>query len=414
MVQEQQLIIFTRFPVPGKTKTRLISHLGADHAAQLQKEMTEHIVRHACRATARVEVRYTGGTLIQMQNWLGADLDYAEQGDGDLGERMERTFVEHFIKGAPKVVIVGSDSPSNAWENMQAAFLALDDHDCVIGPAHDGGYYSIGLKKPAPQLFCDIEWGSERVLDQTLQSAAGLAVETLKPLYDIDQPYDIPPTISVIIPTLNEETHLFKSIGKVREGFSVEVIVADGGSQDRTLEKSIGARVVKCSGGRAAQQNAAAKEASGEILLFLHADTMLPNGWDWIVRETLAEPDIALGAFAFKVKDDFPGREFIEGTANWRSKRAGLPYGDQGLFLRKETFEFAGGLPDMPIMEDYAFVRSLRRLGKIKTVPEVAVTSGRRWKEHGVFKVTVVNILMLIGYHLGISPDRLATFYRQL
>jgi hypothetical protein len=107
------------------------------------------------------------------------------------------------------------------------------------------------------------------------------------------------------------------------------------------------------------------------------------------------------------------GLKFIEDTANWRSQKGGLPYGDQGLFMRKETFESAGGFPDMPIMEDYAFVRALRSHGKIVTVPQPAITSGRRWREHGVAKVTLVNKLMILGYHLGVSPQKLAAFYRR-
>jgi hypothetical protein len=121
---------------------------------------------------------------------------------------------------------------------------------------------------------------------------------------------------------------------------------------------------------------------------------------------------VALGAFTFRIGERMRGLKFIEDTANWRSRRGRLPYGDQGLFLRKDIFEAAGGIPDMPIMEDYAFVRSLRRMGRIVTVPDAALTSGRRWRRHGVFKVTIVNKLMILGYHLGIPADRLAAFYR--
>jgi hypothetical protein len=90
-----------------------------------------------------------------------------------------------------------------------------------------------------------------------------------------------------------------------------------------------------------------------------------------------------------------------------------LSYGDQGLFIRKKTFVAAGGFPDMPIMEDYAFMRTLRRYGRTVTVPQFATTSGRRWQQRGVFKVTVVNKLMILGYHLGIPSHKLATFYRK-
>ncbi len=413
MKNYDQLILFTRFPEAGKTKTRLIPHLGAEGAATLQREMTEYTVTQAHRAGVKIEVRFTGGTMEKMRDWLGADLTYAEQGEGDLGERMERAFGDNFSRGASRVVIMGADCPSNGGKNMRTAFESLETDDCVIGPACDGGYYLIGLREPAPQLFEGIDWGGETVLEQTRSAAEERSIKMLTLFKDIDLPEDIPPRISVIIPTLNEEAHLLQAIGRARAGFNVEIIVADGGSADRTLEKSVGARVLECTQRRAAQQNAGVAETSGEILLFLHADTLLPERWDWIVRETLADPAVVLGAFTFKIREQMRGLKFIEDTANKRSKKWNMPFGDQGLFMRRATFERAGGFPDLPIMEDYAFVRRLRRLGTVITVPEAAITSGRRWQQHGVFKVTLVNKLMIFGYHLGLSPERLARFYRK-
>jgi rSAM/selenodomain-associated transferase 2 len=260
-------------------------------------------------------------------------------------------------------------------------------------------------------LFRDIEWGGETVLEQTQSAAASNSIKLLKPLSDVDLLEDIPKKISVIIPALNEEQHLRQTLEKVNEGFHVEVIVVDGGSTDGT--RAIAGECLQCGGGRAAQQNKGAATAVGGILLFLHADTELPDGWDWIIRRTLTDPSVALGAFLFKVDSEFPGRKFIEDTANWRSQKGGLPFGDQGFFLRRKIFDAAGGFPDQPIMEDYSFARSLRRHGKVVTVSPPAITSGRRWQQHGVFKVTAVNKLMILGYHLGIPPKRLAAFYRR-
>jgi rSAM/selenodomain-associated transferase 2 len=219
----------------------------------------------------------------------------------------------------------------------------------------------------------------------------------------------------VVIPALNEEQHLFQTLEIVGEGFNVEAIVVDGGSTDETrkIVEGFYPYLLKYGYGRAAQQNIGAADATGELLLFLHADTLLPERWDWIIRKTLADPAVALGAFTFKIKEQMRGLEFIEKTANKRSRDWKLPYGDQGLFMRKETFEQVGGFPDMPIMEDYALVRAAGEFGEIVTVPEAAITSGRRWKEHGVFKVTLINKLMVAGYHMGVSPDKLARFYRQ-
>ncbi len=422
MQSKNQQIIFTRFPEPGKTKTRLIPHLGAEGAAHLQREMTEHTVRQARRADVDIEIRYTGGSLEQMHEWLGTDLHYTEQGGGDLGKRMQRAFEDHFSSGADRVVIVGSDCPSNDWKSIKDAFQELDSHAVVIGPASDGGYYLIGLcragsetppprSRPSATLFQNIEWGGEQVFEQTMQAAAELTVHQLPMRHDVDLAEDIPPRISVIIPTLNEEAQLLQTLEKINEGFHVEAIVVDGGSTDGT--RGLAPGCLECRSGRAAQQNLGAKKASGEILLFLHADTTLPDGWDWIIRDTLADPSVAMGAFTFKIKEQMRGLKFIEDTTNWRSKKGGLPFGDQGFFLYRKTFDTAGGFPDQPIMEDYAFARTLHRYGKVITVPQPAITSGRRWQQHGVFKVTVVNKLMILGYRIGIPPAKLAAFYRK-
>jgi rSAM/selenodomain-associated transferase 2/rSAM/selenodomain-associated transferase 1 len=410
-----KLIIFTRFPEAGKTKTRLIPSLGAEGAALLQRQMTEHTVKQARRIGIEIEIRYTGGTSEQMRDWLGSDLRYADQGEGDLGERMERAFFDHFSAGVNRIVIIGSDCPSNDSKNMVAAFQSLENADCVFGPAHDGGYYLIGLNKPMPHLFQGVEWGGGNVLEQTLSAAASDLFQLLERRNDVDLPEDLPKRITVIIPTLNEEEHLSETLRKVDEGFNVEAIVVDGGSMDgtRKIAEEFFPHLFECEKGRAAQQNKGALAASGEILLFLHADTLLPDGWDWIIRGTLSDPAVAAGAFSFRIREQMRGLKFIEDTANWRSQKGGLPYGDQGLFMRKETFESAGGFPDIPIMEDYAFVRALRSHGKIVTVPQPAITSGRRWREHGVAKVTLVNKLMILGYHFGVSPQKLAAFYRR-
>ena len=445
MYHSEKLMIFTRFPIPGESKTRLIPALGAEGAAALQRQMTEHTVRQARKAGVPIEIRLTGGTEEQMRDWLGDDLQYAEQGDGDLGERMARAFQEHFDAGAERVVIIGSDCPSNHWKNIRKSFQCLEKSDCVIGPAADGGYYLIGFhqdlsirlrrrRRPTCEsqrmgraslseragfkipvkMFQNIEWGTENVLKQTL-AAAPCKPTLLSELDDVDLPEDIPPKISVIIPTLNEEKTLFQTLEKVNEGFNVECMIADGGSTDLThgVADQKFSHFMKCEKGRGRQMNSGAAAASGEILLFLHADTELPDHWDFLIRAALKNPQVALGAFRFQVKERLRGIGWVEWATNLRSKFFRMPYGDQGLFVRKKIFDAAKGFPDMPIMEDYAFVRRVRRFGKVITLSEPAITSGRRWQQHGVLTVTAINRLMVLGYLIGVPPRILARLYRR-
>ncbi|MGK7922435.1 MAG: TIGR04282 family arsenosugar biosynthesis glycosyltransferase [Trichodesmium sp.] len=196
-MNNQQLIIFTRYPEPGKTKTRLIPALGAEGAANLQRQMTEKTITIAQKLfnlmLLSVEVRFAGGNLELMKNWLGADLKYQEQGTGDLGERIIRAFQSSFNQEMNYVVIIGIDCPSLTSEIILEAFTKITNFDLVIGPATDGGYYLIGLKKIIPELFQGINWGTSEVLSQTVAIAQNLnlAIEYLPPLSDIDRPEDL-------------------------------------------------------------------------------------------------------------------------------------------------------------------------------------------------------------------------------
>ncbi|MTJ15112.1 glycosyltransferase [Anabaena sp. UHCC 0187] len=194
---KQHLIIFTRYPEPGKTKTRLIPALGEIGAANLQKQMTEYTisqVRELAKMTrVSVEVRFTGGDLEKMQNWLGNDLLYQFQGEGDLGVRMERSLANAFSQNAEQVIIIGTDCPDLNSQILASAFEKLRVFDLVIGPAIDGGYYLIGLQQPIAELFANIHWGTAQVFAKTVEIAQTwhLSISYLQALADIDRPEDI-------------------------------------------------------------------------------------------------------------------------------------------------------------------------------------------------------------------------------
>jgi rSAM/selenodomain-associated transferase 2 len=218
----------------------------------------------------------------------------------------------------------------------------------------------------------------------------------------------------VVIPTLNEEPNLSLAVESALRGRGVEIIVVDGGSQDNTyaLARELGVEAAMSFPGRARQMNLGAALATGGILLFLHADTMLPAGWDAQVRALLARPGVAAGAFPFGL--DAPGPAFrgLERLVNWRSRVLQLPYGDQALFLRSDLFARLGGFAELPIMEDYELVHRLRCQGRIALAPDPVRTSARRWRAKGLARATLVNQAMLLGYHLGVDPARLAAWYR--
>lgn len=197
-IAKKHLIIFTRYPQPGKTKTRLIPALGVEGATNLQRQMTEFTLSKVKKfqesAAISFEIRFTGGNLQLMQNWLGTELNYLLQGEGDLGKRMENSFFSAFNKGAQEVVIIGIDCPNLSAEVLAQAFEKINNCDLLLGPAVDGGYYLIGLKRAIGELFINIDWGTAKVLQQTVDIAQqlNLSVGYLPTLADVDRPEDLP------------------------------------------------------------------------------------------------------------------------------------------------------------------------------------------------------------------------------
>jgi uncharacterized protein len=422
---EQRLVLFTRYPIPGRAKTRLIPALGPDGAVDLQRELTAHTLHSArawaARNQASIEVRFDGASSRRMRQWLGDRPRFRAQGPGDLGDRMARTFAEAFADGSQHVVIIGADCPSLTAATLTEAFGALAEAEIVLGPATDGGYYLVGLKRACPALFQGIAWGTDRVLEQTLTMARRLSLRhrLLAERPDVDRPEDLPrwhaarreaATLAVIVPALNEARHLASTLQAVAQGHPEEIIVADGGSTDATRElaRASGAIVVSAPRGRAQQMNAAAATASAARLLFLHADTLPPPGYREVLDRTLSRPEVAAGAFAFGVRDPLPFRRVLELAVAARCRWLRLPYGDQGLFLRRDLFEAIGGFPNWPILEDLEIVRRLAAHGRLTIAPAKVATSSRRWRARGLWRTVLIHQLILVGHACGVSPERLA------
>lgn len=223
--------------------------------------------------------------------------------------------------------------------------------------------------------------------------------------------------ISVVIPTLDEEARIAGLLSDLIASPGLdEILVADGGSRDRTLAlvRSFPAvRLVQARAGRAGQMNAAAATATGDILLFLHADVRLPMDAARRVREALARPDVVAGAFrTWHVCDNRPSRLApLLHLADLRSRYSRLPYGDQALFVRADAFRRVGGFPDQPLMEDLELSRLLRRVGRIVIVPASVRVSGRRFLRRPFYYTALVNVLPLL-VRMGVPPRTLVGLYR--
>lgn len=219
--------------------------------------------------------------------------------------------------------------------------------------------------------------------------------------------------ISVVIPALDEAEHMANTIESAAAD-AKEVIVVDGGSSDETVAVAgaAGARVISAEANRARQMNAGAAVAVSDVLLFLHADTRLPTEYGAAVERTLYSRGVAAGAFSLTIAGAGAKYRLVEAVVDLRCRLSQLPYGDQAIFVRAKTFADAGGFAYMPIMEDYEFVRRLRRSGRIVILPQKVVTSSRRWQRLGVVRTAVLNFFIIIAHHMGVAPERLAGWYR--
>ena len=221
--------------------------------------------------------------------------------------------------------------------------------------------------------------------------------------------------LSIVVPVLDEAAGVGDVLARLRplRALGAEVIVVDGGSRDDTMARAEAHadRVIAAPRGRAAQMNAGAATASGDVLLFLHADTVLPPDADGLILAGLAGTGLAWGRFDVAIEGRHRLLPIVAALMNRRSRLTGIATGDQAMFVRKEAFARVGAFPDIPLMEDIAISRSLKCLSRPLCLHERVITSGRRWERNGVLRTIGLMWRLRLAYFLGADPARLARAY---
>lgn len=386
---KKALIVFTREPAAGKTKTRMMPYYRSGQCADLQLSFIRDIYRELRTVDADIIVSYTGGEPLKLRSVFGDKKDYIEQRGEDLGHRMYYALEDTFALGYEKAVLIGTDIPELRAKSINAAFDKLENSDVVLGPTADGGYYLIGMKELHREAFDVRHYGESSVLKDTVTSIdkADYGIAFADTYHDMDNREDLAgylrrmrndrrlrtsatgrfikanATISIIVPIYNEASTIRRMMDQLMQYRSAaEIIFVDGGSTDDTL-KIIDDRFTVLTGakGRAAQMNLGAEKSSGDILFFLHCDSVLPPRALDEIRDCFADNEYGCFGVQFASSNFFMFTNRI--ISNHRAWNRGLPFGDQGIFISRELFFDMGMFPDMPIMEDYEFARRLAASG---------------------------------------------------
>jgi uncharacterized protein len=430
------LILFMRYPQPGCVKSRLAAAVGPEEAARVYEKLIRRTLGVAAdfkreRPEVDLFIFFTPpDKMLRIEGAYPGPWSFICQEGLHLGERMERSIRQTMDRGYSDVLLVGTDLADLEPEDFTDAFRAVEKGWATLGPAADGGFYLIGLSRPCPAVFQVESWGTGEIFARTERflSNSGFMVKHLKERRDIDYPEDLPfirrkpwfgASLSVIIPTLGSFDRLEPFLQSLRQQIwpddEIILVQAERGDQltGHLKPKQIMPQIssVHAPRGRGLQLNRGVEAAKGSLLFFLHDDSTPPPNFACSIRKICEESAMSLGCFQLAFS---PSNALLNGIAQWANFRTctfGLPYGDQGLFCRRDSYEQAGGFRKPYLMEDVDFVRCCRRLGQLLVLPDRIVTSSERYIRMGILRASLRNHLTMLLYHLGVDDGRLYHFY---
>lgn len=412
------IIEFVKYPRAGHVKTRLAAEIGAEAACHIYKKMAmithRELVKLQEDKISDLIVYADGSDVGSFKRWLPQSDEIWPQPEGDLGVRLGYVFQRAFDLGYRYVAAVGTDCPGLDANKIRDAIGRLKKSDVVIVPAKDGGYALIGTNRFYHELFRAIPWSSGKVFEKTLKIAKmkNLAVAITEPEADIDTKEDLAkvknildPKISVIIPVLNDHKQLtvtLESFSEPKLSDEVEIVIVDGGSDDGLINTGnlANVKIITSGQGRSKQMNLGVYHSKGKWLWFLHADCRPEKGSILRLLDYLDTDHVKWGFFRQTIEDDSIWFRMIEKGNELRARILGLPYGDQGIIIRKNIFHESGGFQDVPFLEDVILSSRLRSICLPKAMPYRLILSHRHWTPLGLFRTTARNILIVLRFLL--------------
>jgi len=435
------IIIFTKVPIEGETKTRLMPGFSKEECVQFHTCCLKDIFYVCNSYPADIIVSYLGNKHeSRLRHIFGRKVKYKRQVGKTLGERMYWVMSDA-LKTYDSCILIGTDVPELRRADIKQAFSTLKNKDIVLGPTADGGYYLVGMKKPIKELFEAKTYGHKQVLFEAISSTASsylIGLGTVK--HDIDTPEDVRgyydrlkhshcklgrltyteeflmrrQSVSIIIPFYKEKKRikaLQRHLYPVKNQCEIIFVGATTDDKEKILPCFIHLTSEK---GRAKQMNAGAMKSHGDILFFLHSDSILPSHALYELRLVMLRH--LFGAFGIRFSSNSKLMCVNEFLSNLRMKR-GIIFGDQGIFIDRNLFFEIGMFPDLPIMEDYQISRTIRSMGiRPGFTKHHMVTSDRRYPKGVVNKLILMAHMANLRhrYRKGEDPKELMGEYQDV
>lgn len=431
-MRKKAILIFMKYPEPGRVKTRLSKSIGREQACNIYQKLVRRTLgmvsdfRHANSETDLFLFYYPSESEAQLRKAYPGPWMFTPQISGHLGEKMANAFNHIFTKGYGQAVLIGTDIVDIMTSDIADAFHALNENQAVLGPAQDGGFYLIGLSSINNEIFNFPSWSTPSVFERTFNcfNASAHRVRTLDRRHDIDEKKDLiylnrnplfQDQISIIIPYLSgtkQLAHLVDCLeAQLWPGDEIVLVKGNGSSGWGTKNISPHTRLIFAPKGRGNQLNHGAKAAQCNILWFLHIDSAPPHNFGYHIRKLTFTQDTVMGCFELRFR---PSSIYLNLISKWsalRTKRFKLPYGDQGFFCTRGIFDKAGGFKKQFLMEDVDFVRNCKKMGKLLILPQPIHSSPQRYLRKGVLRASLQNHFLILLYFVGVSDERLYKFY---